>query len=384
MRSLFFFIAAAILFASCGNSTPADKPVSTLSKKDYEAFALRLDSNMNAGISTFFAECINFPGLMESIAAQRKTKATHDVSMLKEFDTGFRQGIEEIGIQLTNSIGNGGSYKLLRVYRKDSAYHALYRMSSMSGLNYHDLTLAEVKGKVMINDMFIYLTGENISTTLGRLIDKGVTGKTGNFDESYASEMQSVQEARVLMMQGLYEEAYSIIDGLPDRLRNDKSAQVLKLTIAVQMSDEVYLRTLKEFEAKYPGDPSLSLILIEGFLMKEEYGKALLSINKLDSSVKDPYLDAYRANIYYLMEDVEKAEAYMLKAVSNVKDADVAVYVALAAIYLEQSKYEDTIGVLRKLETGFKLKKEEVADLFADYEAFTSSPEFEKWLTENG
>lgn len=379
MRSILLLLTATI-FASC-NSSKNNEGVSTLAQKDYEAFALKMDSAISNGSTSFFSENLNVSGLVDNITKMEGMKQLEDKATRADFETGFRQGVSELSQQLGSSKDNGGSYKLLRVYNKDNIYHALFRMNSFDGLNYHDLTLGEVNGKVMINDMYIYLTGENISTTLGKLLGKAADGKSGQLNSSYISEMRQVQEARTLINEGMYEEAYQMINSL-EHIGNEKACQVLKLTTAIQLSDETYLRALEEYERLYPNDPSLSLVLIDGFLMKEEYNQALSSINKLDSIVNDPYLDVYRANIYFMMQDIARSESLMLKAISKVKEIDLTAYITLAAIYLEQNKYSETVEVLKKIQKNFSLGKKEVSMLFADNEAFVSSSEYIKWLDE--
>ena len=69
-------------------------------------------------------------------------------------------------------------------------------------------------------------------------------------------------------------------------------------------NDEKYEAAINEYTTLYPNEPNMYLLLLDGYIIKKEYDKALYSVNEMDKMInKDPFLDYYRYLIYNMQDD---------------------------------------------------------------------------------
>ena len=61
------------------------------------------------------------------------------------------------------------------------------------------------------------------------------------------------------------------------------------------LGNEYYEQAMEDFLKRYPKEPNMQLMMIDRYILKKEYTKAMDCINTVDSMInKDPFLDYFR------------------------------------------------------------------------------------------
>jgi tetratricopeptide (TPR) repeat protein len=223
----------------------------------------------------------------------------------KDLVRGAIKGIHDshFGRKIMQSLGKTGTYLLVKQYEKDKRQHLLFRIYGDAGLNYHDYELVKLEDQVKAVDIYVYLTGENLTKTIAEAV-LAMQGNTPDKSNEDLQKTESLKEIRSLLAQGDTKEAAEIFDKLPKELKRQKLFELVHIQIAQKMSDSAYSQALDEYGALFPNDPNMHLIMIDSYIMHENYPKALEAVNKLDSLIdKDPFLDYYRGILYKMMKD---------------------------------------------------------------------------------
>lgn len=256
-----------------------------------------------------------------------------DIKNIPGLTEGMKKGIRnaELDKSVYATIGKSGSFEKVKIYQKNGVYRVIFRMFGDNGLNYLDMELAKLEDKVGIADMFSYLSGENISSTMADL----ATRLTDGVSEEKAQEaIEAFQSVKRLMAKENYKQAKKEFDRLPFYLKNTRVADIMNIQIASNLDEEVYTKEMQHFEIKYAGEPSLQLSMIDLYLIQKDYDKAIGSINTLDSLInKDSFLDYYRGLILYAKgEPVKALDHYKMVTTSN--PSFPGAYEQLTAYYI--------------------------------------------------
>lgn len=299
------------------------------SKAEAMETAHKIDSSISNKRPRYFNELFDANGFARKIAKQTDDKVTNDMIQ------GVKDALikAEFGDKIIQSLGRNGNYKLVKHYEKNNVHHLLFRLYSDDGLNYHDLELSKRNGKILITDMYIYMSGEDLSKTLSGLLIS--FSKKSNEQESKIMKItESVNNMRKQLLHNEYQKAMTYYKTLPDDIKHQRAIELIYLQICKGYGDDEYLGAMTEFHTKYPDDPNINLIMIDSYLLKKEYDKALEALNKLDQFIKtDPFLDFTRALINNMAEQPEEARKYLEQIYKNYPEFDIGV-IELIANYI--------------------------------------------------
>jgi tetratricopeptide (TPR) repeat protein len=216
---------------------------------------------------------------------------------------GFQQG--QFGKAVIDALGKSGTYELIKQYEKDNKQHILFRLYGDGSVNYHDYELVKKDETVKAADVFIYISGENISKTIADALQ--LTNQ--DIPKKDLDKVNSVKEIKTLMAQDNYEQALQTYNELPDVIKKEKAYELIHIRICAKLGNDKYIQALNEYRALFPKDPNMYLMMVDAYVLEKDYPMALESVNKLDSVIdKDPYQDYERGLIYLLMKDTTKAE----------------------------------------------------------------------------
>lgn len=351
MIRYFTFIALASMVLATGCKSKEEKPTTEETKQ----FALNLEKAAASRQINFLEKNIIIPSLMERIFRLEEVKKLR--TSKSGVQEGMTQALKKHNYERTvfQSLGNTGTFSIVKQYEKDGKAHVIYRAFGEGGLNYFDMELAKVNKRVGITDIYLYTTGENISKSMGAMAET-----IFNTDEKTQKQLGPTMIAmKDHIAKEEYQEAKTIYDGLPEELKQTKLMEALHISILPYLEGEAHTAEMERLEAKYAGDPSLQLMLIDVYLSKKDYSKALNAVDILDRSInKDPFLDYYRGLIYNTSNDKEKALAHFEKAAASLPDfADT--YAELVALAADAGDKEKAKTYFKKYET-FKDKNEVV------------------------
>lgn len=300
-----------------------------------------------------------------------------------EFYAGFA-GSFSLGNEIIKAINTGSEYTFLRAYAKDGKYYLLFRLFGDQGLNYHKHLIKYINGEPKIIDTYVYITGEYISQTIKVIYD--VTLNSLNplkrlLNNSELEDLETMVSVKKSLEKGENQRVVDLYESLTSKSKNKKIFNIFVLTAAKFLSDETYTKYINHYENRFSNDVSLYLVSIDGFILKKQYDKALLSVDKLDATIgRDDFLNFIRGNIYYLKKDYKNAlEKFSLtiQDYPNFFDA----YDSMLTVYVESKDYSNAVIILDIMIKDFQVGKEELGGLIQEnFTDFSKSTQFNNWF----
>jgi hypothetical protein len=358
LSQLAFLISFIILF-SCSADT--EMPVT-----DEEA--MQLAETMSSSIKN--KRAAGFDQLINAAVFSKRVKLQDNDNAL--YGKGFMQGVKNalnknnFGNQIILAAGETGSYQLVKHYQKDNRQHLIFRLYTADyGLNYHDFELTKYKEKVCISDIFIYVTGENLSKSIADLLRQAVDLKSNS--EKQLAEIEKLKEIKSLYNQKKLDQAKDLLNTLPSSLRKKKLVQVMYLQICAGLDESTYRQAAKRFESAFAKEPYMFLALMDGYIINQKYAEALECIDKIDSLInKDPFLDYYRALMYNLQQQPSDARVHLEKLVEHMPDFGDGV-LELLVNYLEAGDTQKTKMLIQSYRNNKKFDQEKLNSILARY-----------------
>ena len=329
-----------------------------VSEEEAKKFATYIKKEVDDFKINFLETNIHVPLLLERI------KSTSDKKLLSGFETGIKKGLSSNNYEksIYNIMAGTGSFELVNQYAKEGAQHIIFRVYGPNGLNYLDMELAKYKKKVGIADIFLQTTGENLSKSMGELAEKLLSHEGSSTEQHLIDVLNRIKKYTA---DKEYEKAKAEFQRLPYSLRNDRMYEVTYLEILSNISQEEYMAELEKITKKYEGQPGYDLMLLDVYLTRKDFDKALKAIDGVDSTVKgDPFLDYYRGLVHNMNDDKEKAVVYFEK-VAKVRPDFADNYAELVAHYASR----DDKANARKYYVVYKKMKGKNPEVINFYEA---------------
>lgn len=268
-----------------------------------------IESNTEAFMLLFDTE-----GFGELVTySNRNDKAT--TSYREGFLKGLKSNITVFPKKIIKEIEAGSYYDFVNYsYNNEvNTYYMLFRIySAETGINYHHYRVSVVDGKFKFNDIYVYLSGEDLSKTLERFYLYALPKKSlfDFFGESNADEFIKLAEAVDFYNKGDFKNAYNKIDALQGDLKNDKFVLVIKSICASNLGESVYKDAMKSIIEHHPDDPTLYLSQIDYFLLNKDYDKAQDLFKNLQEDTDDDFLNLLMGNVEFERMEYEKALSY--------------------------------------------------------------------------
>ena len=335
-----------------------------LTKEEAIAFANQVENSIANRDPDFIDRSIDIDELFKRAKIPKTKESSQVKSKLEES--------MKLGATIINTLSSKGSYKLLRQYEKEGTQHLLFRFYDQGKINYHDMELIRSGGKCRIADMFVYLGGENFSSTLHSIYLQ-FSDMAGDATDVEVWKRQ-VSSVRSLINDGKKREAKVLYDELPAELRSGRAFQILNLQICSGLSAGEYDAALKEFEKNFPNQSNIQLLLMDGYLIRNEYDKAIEAINRLDKEVgHDPILDFHRAMCYKLEGDGPKSRECLERLVKNMPEREEA-YLELIKSYLAIGEYEKVKPLVIQFKKMGAFDQPKLNMLLERYPGYASQP----------
>lgn len=351
----------------------------------YDYVGLAIDSTLFEGKVSYMNQIFDKKSILDKVLLESEDKE------IKEFNKGFKQGLMKAfnyGERIKEEIGETGSFDFLRSrINENGEYHLLFRLSGDDGINYHDYKIQELKGEVKICDVYIYMSGEYISKTLSDLYRAAIASRTSSaanyFGQSLIKDLPKVTTIKAQMSSGNYQKAFELFNTLSKNSKQQKAIQIIGIQLAFEISEIEYQKAIQTYEESFPNDPSLYLISMDGAFLSGDYDKVLDLIDKLDRAIDgDPFLDSYRANIYFAKKDLDTALLYanrMYESYPLFADS----HGTLIAVLVARKEYDKAVTSLKKFYATFGLSKEMMKETVAqEYPELVQSEVYQNFLKE--
>lgn len=298
-----------------------------------------------------FTKQWHFPSFKKAIKKEMKIEemSTHYAGFLE----GVTKGLSGFPDKIIAEYNVDAYYDFigLRYEKLEQTYYLLFRFYSESeGINYHDYRLCLVDGKFMFSDIYIYLTGEHFSGTVGRLgimaLPKNKLADIFGLDTS-RKDYDYLQEAIAAARNGNFEKGYKTLIKVKGDLKDDKFFLLLKSQYAMSYNLEYYNASIEELMETFPYDSTLNILYIDYYTTLGKYEKALGYIEQLEYETKDDFLRLMKGHVFYTMDKPEKALENYDFIIDNY--AFFEAYSAKLTILTEQNKFNDAVIVLDQL-----------------------------------
>lgn len=337
------FLSFLILATSCTPGKVKEQPVTDA---DASAFAEKLAQSIKNKQGNFFDQSIQQEIFYNRIITAAPGEPP--VNMSKAELRSILKGMN-LGTRIGESLGSDGTFELLRKYKADNRQHLLFRLYSEAGVNYYDFDLTKTNGKVGVTDIFVYLSGENISQTVRELMTQlaYVNKKEGNPSGGDKRRSEKMTRVRQLLETGKYKEAIDLVDDLPDSWKKIRVFMAAKLVAASRYDSDIFEKTLAEYQMYFPKDNRMELLLYDGYILQKKYNEALAGINRLDAQLgTDPVLDLLRGSLYYQQGNSDSAIWYLERLVERRPDFGDG-YAQLIQVYMLNGKREKAIALFK-------------------------------------
>lgn len=288
---------------------------------------------------------------------------------------------------LLNNL-SAGDYRFLSVEETPEGATAHMRLIPPDGsLNYHRLTIGRNAGQQPVAvDVYVYVTGEPLSHTLGRMVGQ----LSGGSEADSLAVAQGMQRASSALQAGKPATAEAILSALPPRWQKQKSIMQMRIVAANGVAAQklqagkpignAYRRAVEAFQTTFPKADNLPLLLMDYHFLKQDYPKTAKAVDQLDQQVGgDPYLNLFRAKIAIGQNDAEAARGFVETLIKALPDKAPEGYGILLDQAIETQNHVETTRILKALEAETPVRFPidfNKAEPFANYMA---SPEYEKW-----
>jgi tetratricopeptide (TPR) repeat protein len=356
-----------------------------ISDDECAAFARSLEASLRQSDVNTFNNHVDWKALVNTTTA--------GLGMPAQSEAGFHQGLldsirSETGFasQIIKQVAAGGSYTFLRIREMNGQKTVLFRMSTDAGLNYHEWLLANNGDNVLATDVYIYLSGELLTTALRRFAlpvatqeSKSLLQKLTTAESEYVTHLPKVAQMAEQLRQGRHDEVLRVYDTLPPALRQEKNLLLIRHQAASQISEQELLKAIDDFRAHHPADVCLDFLLIDYYALQGEHDKAIQSVDRLDASVGgDTYLDTLRADAVYKSGDTQKAFAIIDNSIAKSPDL-IDLYWTSLGLSLLAKDHDRTLRSLRAIEDRFQLDLSG-AHTQPQYAEFAQSPQGQEWI----
>ena len=146
------------------------------------------------------------------------------------------------------------------------------------------------------------------------------------------------------------ENALKYYNSLPANMKNQRTIRLIHVMICSQLDEDIYMKAIDDYQAMFPDAPNMHLMMIDTYIMRKEYGKAIESIDKVDRLINtDPFLDYMRALMYNLMEKPAEARNHLEKLHSNMPGFDDGA-IELIANYIDAGDDSKARSMIKEYE----------------------------------
>jgi len=392
--------AAAILLGSSrprnvvGADSPAARPAQAVSAEDAQQWATAFQQ----AVRTQDVDTVN--QLLDWDALIAKTTALENASpKVKQLREAFSRGVKQASISpetgfahmMSASLEGFGDYRPLHMHRTGDQQRALFRLIVANGtVNYHDFILSRSpSGKVVATDFYVFAIGEYYSQFLRRgflplLHQSGgdSTAALAGPEKDFVAHAAQIGQMGVDVQKKNWQKVLDAYKRLPPSVQASKFVLPMRLLAAQSLDMKEYLATIDDLQKYFPNDPMVNMILIDGYTLREQYGKALEACDQLDKAVGgDPYLKSLRAGVLVKQNKLDAARDMAKKAVVE-EPTLLRGYLGLIEISLNRHDFVDTLVWIKKAEgLGIQFGNIPNAPAYAD---FVKSPQGKEWLKSHG
>ena len=296
-KSVLFF-----LILSIATNQKLEAQGNIVSEDEALKIAKEIQTSINNQDGSVLKVFFDMPSFFEKIK-QQSTAAKND-----DLFTGFKStfNMNTFASQVAANVSDGG-YQLVHVYASDGKRHLLFRLFGKSGLNYHDYSLIKRDGVVKADDVYVYVSGEDMSTTVAVLVDVSMSGTTDL--NQISEELNTLLKLKEYQKNKDYNSIIKLFESSEAKYKKNNAFQIIYIGACHQQDLQKYKAALENYAVTFPDAPNTYLLMLDLYFLSKEYEKGIAAVDKLDSLVRgDTFLDFYRGNLYLALKEPLKAK----------------------------------------------------------------------------
>lgn len=176
----------------------------------------------------------------------------------------------------------------------------------------------------------------------------------------YLANAEIYLEAALLFREQEYERAYTKISGIPLQERQN-AYQRFKINVAIALVDENKLeRSVTEFRTRFPEDKSLPIVLLDYYIVQEQFDKAISSITAIQEAVgDDAYLHYQKSLLHQLERDYKSALEEVNLALKTEPELET-YHLQLFELYAQMRQRKKAIAVLDYLSAQYDYSSQDL------------------------
>ncbi|GLB49989.1 tetratricopeptide repeat protein [Neptunitalea lumnitzerae] len=283
-------------------------------------------------------------------------------------------GLKSFTHKLYTSISTGSYYDFINYSDGDTedSYYALFRLfSEDTGINYHQYKISKQDSTYVINDVFILLSGEYLSATLGNTFRNSFVKNSDNDKNLYNKFI-------VLKNMGMDSKAYEVAKKIKDTTYLSKSFLILKAKAAATVSDDDYKQCLKDVLERFPSDPNLALLSLDYYYMDKDFNNLFRAIDQLENYTDDDFLRYLKGNYAYEIEEFHLAQESFEYIVDNYPTF-LSAELMLIQTYDKLKNNKGVVTLLDDLISDGYSKDDLIDYVKTDITDFYKSKDFKSW-----
>jgi tetratricopeptide (TPR) repeat protein len=301
---------------------------------------------------------------------------------------GFKKGFMG-GFNFTDQmIKNNVKYKFMDIRTRKGQTYALFRMLSGEGCNYHEYLLIKRSGKVVTGDIYVLLSGEYLSKTVGRTsVPALLRASQGAIKKLFSKEADLIKYDKEMKQlinscnRGDADSVFKAYNKLPESLKKDKLVLILRFRAAAMKGIESpeYKSVIADMQKYYPNDACLNFIMVDSYFLNGKFDKVRESLEYVKKFVgkKDAYIMFLEGNTYMAQKKYEQAIEKQNEAIKTEPTLD-APYFSLISIYLQEKNWKEVVNTIERAEKALNLVFDNMENV-PDYSEFLKSKEYKDW-----
>jgi tetratricopeptide (TPR) repeat protein len=375
VSTAFFFFA----FVSASFAATAPAPTDA----DCERLGHQVEDFINCGQPALVVELMNFNELGRRVCEGLDLTKAETASFITNFGKGAKSSLDR-------SLKGWKQARYISVSTVNGEKRVLLRLVSEQGaLNFLDwVCTTKADGNLQIVDCYNFLSAELMSETSRRAALPLLAGRNKSFlekltsrESSYLNEVPKINEAGQALQKGEFKNALAILESLPAELKKTTGIRLLRLQAAQSCDDKKYLQVIEEWEKSAPNDPALSLISIDGCVLRKDYAGCVRCITNVQKRVgPDGYLEYLRAIVLYQAGNLPDCVAALKHAI-QVEPALTKPYDFWFTLALNGKQWAEVVEALELFDANFPK-----ADIWTNIQksdtwtAFRDTSECKAWV----
>ncbi len=321
-------------------------------ENDYKIkdFGLRLSKSYASGKNTMFLNSILPDTFYQKVILHDNNNqklSTFNTKFKKEYTTKLHSFSKEI----IQHLKDGNFYNFVSYHFDpiDKTYHIVFRYySEKTGIDYHDYRILHHKENLVIDDVFIYSTGQKLSEAiklfyLSEIPKTYILAFSNNPDYKYILMLKNFVDANV---SNNHQKAYRHISLLNKSLQyKDRFVAMLKLEASRNIDEEAYFESMEEVLHNFKSDPSTDLSAIRYHYLNKDYETVFKCLNNIQNHTNDSFLDFEKGNLSFATKNYESATVFYKKMIENYPSFHLPKF-SLLAIYEQENKTDNAIQLL--------------------------------------